>query len=114
EERCFIEFHLDPAARFSDGVSIEPEDVLFSMQLMRDKGRPLYAGWVNLVERMEKTGPRSVRFTFKEGADREIPLLIALLPILPRHATDAERFDRSTLTPMIGSGPYRIDTVVPG
>lgn len=114
EERSFIEFHLDPAARFSDGVSIEPEDVLFSMQLMRDKGRPLYAGWVNLVERMEKTGPRSVRFTFKEGADREIPLLIALLPILPRHATDAERFDRSTLTPMIGSGPYRIDTVVPG
>src|SRR5690606_14212042 len=114
EERTFIEFHLDPAARFSDGQPVTPEDVVFSMELLRDRSRPLYRGWLGLVESMVITGERSVRFNLKPEADRETPLLIALLPILPRHATDADRFDRSTLTPMIASGPYTIETVRPG
>ena len=114
DDRTFVEFTLDPDARFSDGMPITVEDVIFSMELMRDKARPLYRRWVNLVERTEKVGTRSVRFTFKEEADRELPLLLALLPILPKHATGRERFDRSTLKPMVGSGPYVIDKVDPG
>jgi peptide/nickel transport system substrate-binding protein len=114
EERSFVEFTLDPKARFSDGEPIRPEDVIFSMELLSEKGRPLYRNWIGLVEKMEIVGERGVRFTFKEEADREIPLLLALLPILPEHATDVERFDRSTLRPMIGSGPYTISEVRPG
>ncbi|MFN4274487.1 MAG: extracellular solute-binding protein [Aliihoeflea sp.] len=114
EDRSFVEFTLDPAARFSDGEPIRPEDVLFTMELLRDKGRPLYRNWIGLVETMEIVGERGVRFTFKPEADREIPLLLALLPILPEHATDVERFDRSTLRPMIASGPYTISEVRPG
>ena len=63
---------------------------------------------------MEKVGEHGVRLTFNEKADRESPLLLALLPILPKHATDAANFDKSTLKPMIASGPYRIDSVRPG
>ncbi|NMG38677.1 ABC transporter substrate-binding protein [Chelativorans sp. ZYF759] len=114
EDRTFVEFTLDADARFSDGEPIRAQDVIFSMELLAEKGRPLYRNWIGLVEKMEIVGERGVRFTFKETADREIPLLLALLPVLPEHATNVERFDRSTLTPMVGSGPYVISEVRPG
>lgn len=114
KDRSFVEFTLDPEATFSDGEPITPDDVIFSMNLLHDKARPLYRRWVDLVDKMEKVGERGVRFTFKQEADREIPLLLALLPIFPEHATDRETFDRSTLKPMIGSGPYVIGKVEPG
>ncbi len=114
DARKFVEFTLDPRARCSDGTPVTPDDVIFSMKLMRDKARPLYQGWVDRVDRMEIVGEHGVRFTFKPGADRELPLLLGLLPILPRHATDAQNFDKSTLKPMIASGPYTIADVRPG
>lgn len=113
-ERSFVEFTLDPRARFSDGKTITPDDVVFSMELLREKARPLYRRWIGLVDRIEKVGERGIRFTFGSDADRELPLLLALLPILPKHAIDAENFDKSSLEPMIASGPYRIDRVEPG
>jgi peptide/nickel transport system substrate-binding protein len=113
-ERSFVEFTLDPRAKFSDGQPVTPDDVIFSFELLRDKARPLYKRWIDSVEKMEIVGERGVRLTFNEKADRETPLLLALLPILPRHATDAENFDKTTLKPMIGSGPYVIDNVRPG
>lgn len=114
EERTFIEFTLDERARFSDGAPIRVEDVLFSMKLMREKARPLYRRWLDGVETIEKTGPRKVRFTFNDRADRELPLLLALLPILPEHATPFDSFDRSTLEPMVASGPYVMTQIDPG
>ncbi len=113
-ERTFVEFTLDSRARFSDGQPVTPEDVIFTMDLLRDKARPLYQGWIRVVERMEKVGDRGVRLTFNERADRESPLLLGLLPILPKHATDAENFDKSTLKPMVGSGPYVVGSLRPG
>ncbi|HEX2255511.1 MAG TPA: extracellular solute-binding protein, partial [Afifellaceae bacterium] len=66
------------------------------------------------VERIEKVGERGVRFTFREGADREQPLLIGLMPILPSHAIDRETFDKTSLKPFVGSGPYLFERVEPG
>ncbi len=114
EERTFVEFTLDARARFSDGMPVTPEDVIFTMELLRDKARPLYQRWIKAIARMEKVGERGVRFTFGESADRETPLLLALLPILPRHATDATTFDKSSLKPLVASGPYIVDKVRPG
>ena len=114
EERSFIEFTLDERARFSDGEPIRVEDVLFSMKLMKEKARPLYRRWLDGVDRIEKTGQGKVRFTFNEKADRELPLLLALLPILPEHATDFDTFDRTTLEPMVASGPYVMAGIDPG
>lgn len=113
DERTFVEFTLDERARFSDGQPVRPEDVIFTFDLLSDKGFPRYATTVSKIAAMEKVGTHGVRFTFGEG-DRELPLIIGLMPVLPEHATDAENFQKSTLRPMVGSGPYLIDSVRPG
>lgn len=113
EARSFAEFTLDPRAKFSDGQPVTADDVIFTVELLRDKGLPRYAVSANKVAKMEKVGERGVHFTFKRP-DRELPLILGLMPILPKHAIDPETFDKSTLKPMIGSGPYRMDQVRPG
>ncbi|WP_157019150.1 extracellular solute-binding protein [Mesorhizobium xinjiangense] len=113
EERSFVEFQLDRRARFSDGEPVTPQDVIFTLELLRDKGLPRYRTTIDKIERIEMAAPNGVRLVFKEP-DRELPLILGLMPVLPKHAIDAETFDRSTLKPMIGSGPYRIEMVRPG
>ena len=114
EDRKSIEFTLRPEAKFSDGEPVTVDDVIFSVELLGTKGRPNYRSWYAKVAKVEKTGDRSVRFTFNDEGDREIPLLIGLLPILPKHATNAENFDKSSLAIPVGSGPYTVSEVLPG
>ncbi|MGX5847835.1 extracellular solute-binding protein [Mesorhizobium sp. PL10] len=113
-ERKSIEFHLNPDAKWSDGEPVTPEDVLFTYDVFTDKGRPPYSDRMSLIAKLEKTGEHSVRFTFNEKANRETPLIIALTPIIPKHAFDKDTFDKTTLKPLIGSGPYIVDKVQPG
>jgi len=113
-DRTFVEFTLDARAKFSDGQPVTAEDVIFSLELLRDKARPLYRNWIGVVDKMEKVGERGVRLTFNDKAGRESSLLLAQLPIFPKHATDAETFDKSSLKPLIGSGAYTVDSVRPG
>lgn len=114
EARSFIQFNLNPKARWADGRPVTPEDVIFSFELLRDKGRSPFSRRLDVVERMEKVGEHGVLFTFNDKADRESPLLLALSPVLPKHAIDAEGFDRTSLESPLGSGPYRISEVSPG
>ncbi|HXV30265.1 MAG TPA: extracellular solute-binding protein [Sinorhizobium sp.] len=114
DDRTFIQFNLNPKARWADGQPVTAEDVIFTFELLRDKGRAPFSNRLSKVGKMEKVGARSVRFTFKEDADREFPLLLALSPVLPKHAIDLETFDRTTLAPPLGSGPYRVAEVKPG
>ncbi|MES0036702.1 extracellular solute-binding protein [Mesorhizobium sp. M0046] len=113
-ERKSIEFHLDPRAKWSDGEPVTPEDVLFTYDVFTEKGRPPYSQRMKAIAKLEKTGDRSVRFTFNDKADREFPLIIALTPIIPKHGSNKDTFDRTTLKPVIGSGPYTVEQVVPG
>jgi len=113
-ERTYVEFHLNPKARFADGKPVTPDDVLFSWQILRDKGRPNHRTYYAKVAQAKKTGERSVRFEFGQGSDRELPLILGLMPVLPRHAVDGNKFDETTLEPMLGSGPYRVAEVRPG
>ncbi len=116
EERSFVEFRLNPAARFSDGRSVRPQDVLATVELLRQQGsvRPQYSSWLSKVAKVEAVGERGVRFTFNEKADRELPLLLAGLPVLPAGDFNAETIAQTTLKPPVGSGPYIIDRVEPG
>jgi peptide/nickel transport system substrate-binding protein len=115
DKRSFIQFNLDPAAKWSDGQPVTPEDVIFSFDLLRDKGRVPFANRLNSIAKMERVGEHSVRFTFNEKADRETPMIIAgATPILPKHAINPDTFDQTSLTPPIGSGPYRVKSVNPG
>ncbi len=114
EDRSWIEFHLDPNAKWSDGQPVTPDDVLFTYDAYTKKGRPPYSTRMDRISKLEKTGPHSVRFTFNDKADREFPLIVAMTPILPRHGFNLDTFDQTTLDPLIGSGPYVIDSVTPG
>ena len=113
-DRKSIEFHLDPKARWSDGQPVTPDDVLFTYETFTEKGRPPYSDRMKRIAKLEKTGDHTVRFTFNEKADREFPLIIALTPIIPKHAFDKATFDQTTLKPLTGSGPYVVSEVKPG
>ena len=114
ENRTFIRFDLNPKAKWADGRPVTPEDVIFTFELLRDKGRAPFNRRLDGVERLEKIGDHAVRFTFNDKADRETPLLIALSPVLPKHAVDTQSFDRTSLAVPLGSGPYRVKEVKPG
>ncbi|WP_299939907.1 extracellular solute-binding protein [uncultured Nitratireductor sp.] len=114
EARSYAEFNLDPDATWSDGKPVTPEDVIFTYEAFTEKGRPPYSSRTAKIEKIEKTGDHSVRFTFNEKADREFPLIVAMTPIIPQHAFDIETFDQTTLKPVTGSGAYRISEVDPG
>ena len=114
EDRSSITFHLRPEARFSDGTPITPDDVLFSHQILKEKGWPYHRSHYGKVAVAEKTGPHSVRFTFATSGDREMPLILGLMPVLPMHLLTPESFERTTLEPPVGSGPYRVERIDPG
>lgn len=105
-DRSWVEFTLNPKAKFSDGEPVTVDDVIFSMELLRDKGRPNYKATYGKVDSVERVGERGVRFNIASAHDRELPLILGLMPILPKHAIDPETFDKSTLKPIIGTGPY--------
>jgi peptide/nickel transport system substrate-binding protein len=112
--RDYVTFHINPKARFSDGHPVTAEDVLFSWELLRDHGRPGPREYYAKVAKAEAAAPLTVRFDFGGVADRELPLILGLMPILPKHTTDVARFEETTFAPPIGSGPYRITDVKPG
>jgi peptide/nickel transport system substrate-binding protein len=112
--RSYVTFNLDPDARFSDGHAVMPEDVIFSWQLLRDKGRPNHRAYYSKVVRAEIVGERGVRFDFTGSEDRELPLILALMPILAKHAVDPEKFEETTFEGPLGSGPYLVGEVDPG
>ncbi|MFL6791121.1 MAG: extracellular solute-binding protein [Bradyrhizobium sp.] len=114
DARSYVTFHLDPRARFSDGKPVLAEDVLFSWALLRDKGRPNHRQYYSKVAKADAPDPLTVRFDFGVADDRELPLILGLMPVLPRHAVDPATFEETTMTGPIGSGPYRVGTVKPG
>lgn len=114
DERNYVTFRLDPRARFSDGKPVLAEDVLFSWQLLRDRGRPNLRQYYAKVAKAEAPDPLTVRFDLSGANDRELPLILGLMPILPKHAVDVATFEETTLTGPIASGPYRVTAVKPG
>lgn len=114
DERSFVTFHIDPRARFSDGKPVRAEDVLFSWPLLRDHGRPNHRQYYGKVARAEAPDPLTVRFDLAGANDRELPLILGLMPILPKHAVDVAAFEETTLSGPVGSGPYRVTAVRPG
>ena len=114
DARTFVTFHLDPRARFSDGQPVRAADVVFSFALLRDHGRPNHRQFYAKVAKADALDPLTVRFDFGGAEDRELPLILGLMPILPQHATAVETFETTTMTAPIGSGPYRVTAVKPG
>jgi peptide/nickel transport system substrate-binding protein len=114
DDRSRATFAINPLAHFSDGVAITADDVVFSFETLRDHGYPSFKSNYADVDRVEKQGDHSVTFIFKGTANRELPLILGLMPILPKHATDPAAFEQTTLTPPIASGPYTVARVDAG
>ena len=113
-QRSFVTFHLDPAAKFSDGKPVTAEDVLFSWQLLRDKGRPNHRTYYAKVTKAEVIGDSAVRFDLSSSDDRELPLILGLMPVLARHAVNPATFEETSFQTPLGSGPYVVSQVDPG
>lgn len=112
-DRSWVEFTLDPRARFSDGRPVTVKDVLFSHALLRDHGRPNHRHYYSKVTRAEQTGEHKLRFTFLADGDREMPLIMGLMPVLPEHVYGNGDFEQTSLAPPVGSGPYVVTEASP-
>lgn len=113
-DRSWVTFKLRPQARWHDGRPVTVADVIFSFQTLKEKGHPFYRAYYGSVEGAAKVGERKVKFFFAGGENRELPLIIGQMPILPKHYWKDRDFAKTTLEPPLGSGPYRIKEVDPG
>ena len=84
------------------------DDVIFSFNVLREKGQPFYRFYYRNVAEAERLGRHRVKFRFTGPPNRELPQIVGQLPVLPRHYWEGRAFDRTTLDAPLGSGPYRI------
>ncbi len=113
DDRTFIQFNINPKAKWADGQPVTPEDVIFTFELFRDKGRIPFSSRLDKWRRWKRSASAACASPSTRSRP-EFPLLIAMTPILPKHATDAATFDQTTLKFPIGSGPYKVASVTPG
>lgn len=114
DDRSWIEFALDPRARFSDGALITADDVIFSYETLRRWGRPYYRNSYARVAEARRIDDRHVRFILAPGFQRETVMTLAQMSMISKHYWEGREFNRPTLEPPVTSGPYRIAAIDPG
>jgi microcin C transport system substrate-binding protein len=119
-DRSRVAYRLRPEARWHDGKPVTADDVIFSFEMWK-KYDPELAGYYRHVVKAERTGEREVSFTFDSAGNRELPLIVGELTVLPKHwwqGTDSNGHQRdisvTTLEPPLGAGAYRVKNFVPG
>jgi microcin C transport system substrate-binding protein len=114
KDRSWVIFNLRPQARFHDGKPITADDVVWTFETLKTKGHPMYRSYYASVAKAEKLGDHKVKFTFQGDENRELPGIIGEMPVLPKHYWADKDFEKTTLEPPLGSGPYKIDSLEPG
>lgn len=114
ENNTWIRFQLRPEARFHDGEPVTADDVVFTFNTLLEQGAPFYKAYYGDVKEVIADSPRSVTFHFHHGRNRELPLVLGQLPVLPKHYWQDRDFTRNGLEAPLGSGPYRVGQVRPG
>lgn len=114
EDDSWVRFHLRPEARFHDSVGITADDVVFTFNALVEQGAPFYRAYYGDVAQVVADDEHTVTFHFKHSGNRELPLVLGQLPVLPKHYWAERDFSKGTLEPPLGSGPYRITQVRPG
>lgn len=114
DDRSAVTFRINPKARFSDGTPVTADDVLFSWRMLKDKGKPNFRFYYAKAIKAEALDKQTVRFTFADGSDRELPLIFGLMPILSETHTDILKFGETDLSIPVGSGPYVVAQIKPG
>lgn len=115
KDKSFVGFVIDEKARFHDGSKITADDVIFSFNALIEKGSPLYKVYYADVEKAQKISNNHVRFIFKKGAqNRELPLILSQIKIFSAKDWANKNFSKPTLTPPLGSGPYKLENFEQG
>lgn len=113
DDRNTFTFKIRPEAKFSDGTPVTAADVKFSLETLRDKGRPNFKNNYSKVTKIDTPDDRTITFT-QDAGDRELPLIIGVMPILSAKSWEGKDFSVTALDPIIGSGPYVMDKIKAG
>ncbi len=116
-DRSWVIFNINPKARWQDGTPITAKDVAFSYQTFLEHGTPGQKIYYKKVEKVDVLDERKVKFTFKKidgKYDVEMPIIISFMPLLAEHGLKGKDFEKTGLTPLLTSGPYKIAKVEPG
>ncbi len=108
EDRSWVAFKLRDNAKWHDGKKISVEDVIWTFNILMEKGHPFYKYYYADVDKVIKENKSKVRFIFKNNTNLELPLIVGQLPVLPKHYWENINFEETTLEIPIGSGPYKI------
>jgi microcin C transport system substrate-binding protein len=114
KDRAWAVFKLRPQARWHDGQPVTADDVVFSFDILKTKGHPQYAAYWQDVLKAERVDERTVKFTFGQGTNNELPGIIGQLNVLPRHWWATRDFEKTSLEIPLGSGPYRVESFEAG
>lgn len=113
-DASWVIYQLRPEARFSDGTPVRATDVVETFRLIQDQGAPAYKAYFADIKRVQALTPLRVRFDFRSNHNRELPLIVGEMSILPKHYWQGRAFDKSSLEIPIGSGPYTVASIDPG
>ena len=115
DDRSWIIFNLRADAKWETGASITADDVIFSHKTWLTYGQPYMKTFYKKVKDVEKLGPLRVKFTFYDDQkDREQPLIIGLMPLIPKYYYEGKDLNQIALQPLVSNGPYRIKSYEPG
>ena len=106
--KLWVAFELRPEAKFSDGVPLTAEDVAWTFNTLLAQGRPSFRIQMADVKDVVVENPHRVVFHFKSNENRELPLILGGIPILPKHFFEGRDFTKPLMDPPVGSGPYKV------
>jgi len=109
-DKSWVAFNLRSEARWHDGQPITVDDVIFSLNILKEKGRPFFRAYYANVAKVEQTSDRKVKFTFSTSGNRELPTIMGQLAVLPKHYWDGRDFESQSPEPPLGSGAYKVDS----
>lgn len=114
EDGLVYTFGLREGLTFHDGSPLSAEDVVFSINILKEKGHPIIRQLTRELDGAALGDARTVKVSFKPGRARDVPLFVAGLPILSKAYYDKQPFEESTLNVPLGSGPYKVGRFEPG